>query len=347
MVARIDRTASARTARESGSGARTAIEAIAISVAIQTAGLPTARVDSRRIPGALGIQSVCMERGRFWPRVRTTGCRRARTLSCSGSRAITTPCAATATSERRSLRRVALDVSRGKAQARWCHECGTAFRRRKHHRDAAIFCSRTCAFASRAKRKAERLARRAAVGQPREVVCAGCGVGFATLAQRRYCSSACRPRRHVSAIPESLVCLPCGRTFKPVRTGGRWSRLCSAACAKDRKRASLAYRNRKRTEAGRRLRRVEKAARRARQRTTQRQAVDPFKVFERDGWRCQACGCDTPRQLRGLMVPSAPELDHVIPLALDGSHTYDNTQCLCRACNGRKGASLSTPAEAA
>jgi 5-methylcytosine-specific restriction endonuclease McrA len=64
--------------------------------------------------------------------------------------------------------------------------------------------------------------------------------------------------------------------------------------------------------------------------------VDPFTVFDRDGWRCRACGTVTPKELRGTIEPNAPELDHVVPLAMGGGHTYKNTQLLCRSCNRLK-----------
>lgn len=61
-----------------------------------------------------------------------------------------------------------------------------------------------------------------------------------------------------------------------------------------------------------------------------------LSVFQRDGWRCRFCGIDTPESLRGTHEHNAPELDHIVPLARGGQHSYDNTQCLCRACNGFK-----------
>lgn len=79
------------------------------------------------------------------------------------------------------------------------------------------------------------------------------------------------------------------------------------------------------------LSRIASAARRAR--VTNGERVDPFLVFDRDGWLCQICHEPTPRALRGSYEPKAPELDHIIPLAAGGEHTYRNTQCACRRCN--------------
>jgi HNH endonuclease len=65
--------------------------------------------------------------------------------------------------------------------------------------------------------------------------------------------------------------------------------------------------------------------------------VNIEKVFDRDGWRCKNCRVRSPRYLRGTSDLRAPELDHIIPLALGGDHDYDNVQLLCRKCNGAKG----------
>lgn len=67
------------------------------------------------------------------------------------------------------------------------------------------------------------------------------------------------------------------------------------------------------------------------------ESVDPFKVFDRDGWRCQICMAKTPRSKRGSLHDRAPELDHILPLSKGGDHSYANTQCACRKCNGLKG----------
>jgi 5-methylcytosine-specific restriction endonuclease McrA len=65
---------------------------------------------------------------------------------------------------------------------------------------------------------------------------------------------------------------------------------------------------------------------------------DPYKspqyrrnrliVLRAAGWRCQICG--------GI----ATTADHVLPLALGGTHDLSNLRPLCRRCNSRLGAEL-------
>jgi len=67
------------------------------------------------------------------------------------------------------------------------------------------------------------------------------------------------------------------------------------------------------------------------------ETINPYVVFERDSWTCQHCGKVTPESLRGTLDDLAPELDHILPVAFNGAHSYFNTQCLCRKCNSIKG----------
>lgn len=72
--------------------------------------------------------------------------------------------------------------------------------------------------------------------------------------------------------------------------------------------------------------------------------VDRTKLFERDGWRCYICGDETPREMMGSHHPRAPEVDHIIPFAAGGQHTWVNTACACRSCNSAKKDSLTDTA---
>jgi 5-methylcytosine-specific restriction endonuclease McrA len=59
-------------------------------------------------------------------------------------------------------------------------------------------------------------------------------------------------------------------------------------------------------------------------------------IFERDGWACQICGLHLDPSVK---FPSndSPSIDHIIPIALGGTHTLDNVQAACMGCNRRKG----------
>jgi HNH endonuclease len=70
-------------------------------------------------------------------------------------------------------------------------------------------------------------------------------------------------------------------------------------------------------------------------------SFNPLAVLERDGWLCQSCGVETPKELRGTFESNAPELDHIVPVSKAGDHSMSNTQCLCRSCNNKKSNKLS------
>lgn len=129
------------------------------------------------------------------------------------------------------------------------------------------------------------------------------------------------PRLSVAEF-RNVCCKECDAPFSASALGnGRYMIFCSRKCQK-------ANSDRKRTKARRALTRGAMAAVR----------IDPTEVFVRDAWRCRMCGVGTPKRLRGKNEARSPELDHIVPLALGGPHTWDNLQCLCRQCNLRKGA---------
>lgn len=198
-----------------------------------------------------------------------------------------------------------------------CSWCGDSFYPTRATRTE--FCSAKC-------RRERRLAE-----QPEDArsprACVVCGVSFLPKQQRSMVCGASRCRevfahrrlRPDRALPKT--CRECGCSFTPPY-GVKRRTYCSDECA------------------DRAIRRVTRKKRKAQQRLVTVEAVDPNKVFDRDGWRCQLCGKPTPRSKRGTITAQAPELDHIIPLSRGGEHSYKNTQCACRACNLRKGADI-------
>jgi hypothetical protein len=164
------------------------------------------------------------------------------------------------------------------------------------------------------------------------LVCQVCQRSFySNNCLRRHCSDACRIATNRKSARESNLrlsgvdksarkCKCCGSVFKPAY-GVKKRDFCSSSCAKR-------FFSRLRCKTHRR---------RARSYGVKYEHVNPISVFDRDGWRCKLCGVKTPKELRGTIDQRAPELDHIVPLSKGGAHSYENTQCLCRKCNGAKG----------
>lgn len=67
-------------------------------------------------------------------------------------------------------------------------------------------------------------------------------------------------------------------------------------------------------------------------------SVTRIKVVRRDKNICQICGktCDPNDRRWGTLGANFPTLDHIIPLAKGGTHTWDNVQYACASCNSYK-----------
>jgi 5-methylcytosine-specific restriction endonuclease McrA len=63
--------------------------------------------------------------------------------------------------------------------------------------------------------------------------------------------------------------------------------------------------------------------------------VDSLVVWDRDNYTCQLCSKPVEMHKK-VPAPLAPTLDHKIPLALGGSHSYSNTQLAHFICNSLK-----------
>lgn len=212
-----------------------------------------------------------------------------------------------------------------KQDATNCAHCGEPF---APSMAGAMYCSKRCKHQAWIARNPDRHGEhRQTSGRKVSAFFAGhcseCGEAFTARRARKYCCSKCEGRaRYVSLAPEMRTCPVCSREFVPADAASMQSRHCSPECVQ---------------QAKKRLHRIGKSRRRARMRGVHAESVDPIKVFERDRWKCKLCGVKTPRAKRGTYEPDAPELDHILPLAQGGEHTYRNVQCACRSCNGAKG----------
>ena len=218
-----------------------------------------------------------------------------------------------------------------------CEHCHVQF---KPKRKANFrFCSRNCSFKKLKEKAAIALEIKnlnAALCKAEnkvfyQIQCVVCSEPFMpSQSNNKICSRACKLSRARYAVREynkqhSVIdkaerhCLECGGVFAPIY-GDKRRMYCSASCSNRSHRRTT----RKKAKILKRLLTVE--------------SVNPSKVFDRDGWRCQLCGCKTLRSKRGSTHRKAPELDHILPLSKGGAHSYLNTQCACRQCNGIKGA---------
>ena len=209
---------------------------------------------------------------------------------------------------------------------RICECCGKVFLMRPPSGKAAsgyvnegLYCSRHCRWYVFKEQHGKKVKKKCRVYFYK---CASCGALFTTRRKgKSVCSIGCmhfiRNKERHSVF--DAVCSECGVVFT-VEYGDKRRLFCSQECL------------------ARHHHRIAKAKRRAVERGADAERVNPIKVFMRDGWRCQICGKKLDQKNRGTHKDNAPELDHIIPLAEGGEHSYKNTQCACRKCNASKGA---------
>lgn len=165
--------------------------------------------------------------------------------------------------------------------------------------------------------------------------CGVCSVWFWSTHKKRVRCDGCRGVTSLAAAGLLIKsCITCGTSFQPSATHGRVAGFCSSQCRAERRRA---IKRKCRRDTRRRHGNPGTHRKRARRASVDYEPVNVHKVMDRDGWRCQICGRPTPKKLRGTCKPNAPELDHIIPFAMGGPHTYSNVQCACRECNAAKG----------
>jgi len=244
-----------------------------------------------------------------------------------------------------------------------CKQCGQTYK--TAYADRNQYCSRECAVKAKWSPSESRPSHGPGWGRDQGawlgkvycrvyfVACAVCG-NFISARHKPcgnwYCSDECtkqgRRSRQSSSYEAGLAdfwkknegewplvvqrCTECGQEFT-YRHKNRRRNCCSKKCLRIRwKRANPAK--------AAALKKIHAQKRVARKRSNGSiETIDSWKVFERDGWVCGICGKKVNRKLKFPHRLSAT-LDHIIPLARDGAHTYDNVECAHLSCNSSKGA---------
>lgn len=133
-----------------------------------------------------------------------------------------------------------------------------------------------------------------------------------------YCNEMCRRKR-------PRTCSRCAGSI-PHTT---WTKVCKS-CLTPAEAQARRDRMRRREQ-----RRGTNHRKRARILGVELEAVNPNKVYVRDGWRCGICHKSVDKRLK-WPHPMSASLDHIEPMALGGGHTYRNTQCAHWICNTLK-----------
>ncbi|WP_216362098.1 HNH endonuclease signature motif containing protein [Pseudonocardia sp. N23] len=215
-----------------------------------------------------------------------------------------------------------------------CGWCGRALQRDPRNLKAGHqpHCDNLCAAATRhAPDKAERHTRTVqnilasttprvlCAGPPPSRTCPGCHEPFTPHhIEQRWCRKQCAKRaRRSRSVPRFVTSrCDCGTWFTIDRRAGYSGVIttCSRSCQR-------------RTAARRR---------RARERNAYDEDVIAIVVFERDSWLCHLCGTPCDGRPSQTWRPLAATLDHVVPLARGGRHSYANVRTAHARCNSLK-----------
>jgi 5-methylcytosine-specific restriction endonuclease McrA len=209
----------------------------------------------------------------------------------------------------------------GKVEAQ-CVGCGELFPRWPSDaaRGRTKFCSQECHRRYR-KSHVARITKH----------CSWCRSEFQVIPYRsdaKFCSQQCYGlAKSAEVTPLTAQCQGCGSEFevKPSQLRRGHGKYCSQRCR---------YPNPGQGRARYKL------VRRLRIAATKSEKIDWRSVFSTYSGKCALCRRSTPKSKRGTTARNAPEIDHIVPIAVGGSDTYDNVQLLCRECNQKKAKSI-------
>lgn len=221
---------------------------------------------------------------------------------------------------------------------RTCVGCGKAFKMTKGSRRKGLYCSRNCAFQhkrdwgvcgthgktliqldkDRREMTTVSLFRSISEGAARWMngwkCCAWCGVFFWKISNSGTCSRNCK---FMHTGGDYRKCETCGENIHRKQSGK--ARNCK----------SCQYTKRRKQNDS------SKAKRRIRIDAHFLETVDRASVFQRDRYQCWIClGLCRREYIAGDM--SSPTIDHVVPLAKGGDHSYANCRTAHFICNSLK-----------
>jgi 5-methylcytosine-specific restriction endonuclease McrA len=209
-----------------------------------------------------------------------------------------------------------------------CSGCGLVYMTRRFRGQGEKYCGRKCSYAHKTELAREKIQVRAgSFSVVHFKKCTRCEKAFvARNALAVYCGRRCATeeathRRYGANPARGRECVVCGVSYCSLPEWRKELRSCCSLGCK-----AVCDRARRSAERAKRKRRI-------RRHGVKVWRINPLRVFRRDSWTCQGCGCHTPLEMRGTMDDNAPELDHIVAVSKGGSHSEDNLQTLCRVCN--------------
>lgn len=160
--------------------------------------------------------------------------------------------------------------------------------------------------------------------------CQHCG---ASTGGNKYCSERCSAR-HRRGLPVTVDCASCGESFVAVNKKVTCSPECASRHVRKVRRERYARLMRDDPAYKEKVRKAE-----YRRKSLKREAfvedVGREEVMQMSRWVCHICGEKIPKSAK-WPNPMFGTVDHVLPLACGGKHSYANCKAAHLRCNCRK-----------
>ncbi|NCB03846.1 MAG: HNH endonuclease [Spirochaetia bacterium] len=211
-----------------------------------------------------------------------------------------------------------------------CQNCGKIYINERGRTCGNVYCSRECSDEHKHKKAVLALE---AKKEESIAVCKVCGKQYYKKSRNSVaCSKECsmeynrqqsydnwtRYKESNLTIMNS-VCQECGKTFSyKVMNRVKELKYCSEKCRK---------------KSGKRN---SKHKRRCIMKELPKENISIVAIMKKYRNTCQVCGCKVHRSNGKDWSPNIATIDHIVPIAKGGTHTYDNVQLLCAMCNTRK-----------